>query len=360
MLAKNVEIVYNIENSISKGYLYMYNISPLALNPNTYHVLQILFWVIVSAVVFGIFFWLLSSVVASVIIYDKTLRRRSKEKWSRTVSSTDESHLIMDDEGMEWHRKNIDFKKDVHIVNCGLNLYGEYYDFGSDKCVIILSGRTESLRYGYYFAQPYAAEGFNVLVIDPRAHGLSDGEFNTVGFEESKDALAWARFIHDNFNIETIIFHGICIGAAGGMYAITSDDCPYYIKAIVTDGMFPNFGESMKNHLRERRKPTFPVYKLINKRMIRFTGHSMDFGPINVIEKLDRPILMLYSKEDTYSTPEFAVKLFNLVKSEKEFVWFEHGAHSMLRYNDSKKYDDSIRAFLSKYITNIKSEVSHE
>ena len=107
MLAKNVEIVYNIENSISKGYLYMYNISPLALNPNTYHVLQILFWVIVSAVVFGIFFWLLSSVVASVIIYDKTLRRRSKEKWSRTVSSTDESHLIMDDEGMEWHRKNI-------------------------------------------------------------------------------------------------------------------------------------------------------------------------------------------------------------------------------------------------------------
>ena len=34
-------------------------------------------------------------------------------------------------------------------------LIGEYFDFGKDRCVIILPGRCESLMYSYYFAPPY-------------------------------------------------------------------------------------------------------------------------------------------------------------------------------------------------------------
>ena len=32
---------------------------------------------------------------------------------------------------------NVDKKTDVHIVRDGINLYGEFYNFGSDKCVMI-------------------------------------------------------------------------------------------------------------------------------------------------------------------------------------------------------------------------------
>ena len=54
--------------------------------------------------------------------------------------------------GSEWAEKNAEYKNEVHIVNNGLNLYGEYYDLGYERAVMVLSGRTESLRYGYYFA----------------------------------------------------------------------------------------------------------------------------------------------------------------------------------------------------------------
>lgn len=295
----------------------------------------------------GLLLWIVSFFVASYIVYNKTLRRKDKNQWSRDIPS-DISHdsVEMYKIGLDWSKENASFKEDVHIINNGLNLYGEYYNFGKERCVIILSGRTECLKYGYYFAIPYSKK-CNVLVIDPRAHGLSDGEFNTIGFEESKDIIEWVNFIVNEKKIKSIIFHGICIGAAGGMLALTSEECPDCIEGFVTEGMFPNFKESMKNHLIERKKPATIITYLINKLMIHYTGHSMDFGPIDVIHKMNKPLLMLHSREDLYSTPEYAQKLYELAGSEKKkIVWFEKGKHSFLRITDTKKYDESINDFL--------------
>lgn len=306
-------------------------------------------WIFGVLIVPGILLWIASYFVASYCVYNSTLRRRKKEQWSREMpNDIPPQQMEMYKAGLKWSEDNFSRKKDVHIVNNGLNLYGEYYDFGFERCVIVLSGRTESLKYGYYFAIPYSQSGCNVLVMDPRAHGLSDGEFNTIGFEESRDDIAWVNFLQSEFGITSVIFHGICIGAAGGMLALTSDDCPSIVDGIVTEGMFANFGESMKNHLIERKKPVFIIYDLINAWMKHYTGHTMNRGPIDVIDKLDKPILMLHSKEDLYSTPEFAQKLYEKAGSkDKKLVWFEHGRHSMLRITDTERYDESIKQFLA-------------
>jgi alpha-beta hydrolase superfamily lysophospholipase len=233
-----------------------------------------------------------------------------------------------------------------------VDLYGEYYDFGRKRAVMILSGRTESLRYGYYFAIPYAAAGWNILVVDPRAHGKSGGEFNTVGFEESRDDIAWVKHLRDAHGVEQVVFHGICIGAAGGMLALTSEDCPDTVCGMVTEGMFPNFGESMKNHLIERKKPVKTFYPLINAWMKHYTGHSMNKGPIDVIHKMDIPLLMLHSREDRYSTPEYAQRLFDLAgTSDKRLVWFPVGRHSMLRITDTERYDTAVKEFVKQFDT---------
>ena len=181
----------------------------------------IFLWAVAIFVVPGIFLWIISYFVAAECTYNATLRRKpkDKEKWGREIpDGLGEPSMKMYEIGNKWAEKNVKYKNEVHIVNNGLNLYGEYYDFGYDRTVIVLSGRTESLRYGYYFAIPYAEHGCNVLVLDPRAHGKSDGEFNTVGFEESKDAMAWVRFLEKNYGVSHVIFHGICIGAACGCF----------------------------------------------------------------------------------------------------------------------------------------------
>ncbi len=307
-------------------------------------------WILVALAASGILMWPLSLVVASKIVYDSTLRRETPDKWGSGPSAPDDPLLMkMDGIGQEWLAAHEACKREVHIQNDGLKLYGEYFDLGYDRAVMILSGRTESRRYGYFFAAPYEAARCNILVVDPRAHGMSDGEFNTVGFEESRDALVWARFLHDEWGVKSVLYHGICIGAAGAVLAATSEDCPDYVCGVVAEGMFPNFGESMKNHLIERKKPVKTFYPFINMWMKHYTGHSMSYGPIDVIHGLRVPLLMLHSREDTYSLPVHAKKLYEQAGSDvKRLVWFEHGRHSMLRITDPALYDGTIAAFVAE------------
>lgn len=305
----------------------------------------------ITAAVLGamLLLYLVLTLIAAYIVYRKTLMRTDKRQWSRDAVSTPTPELLkMDAIGQEWHKRFLSYKIDVTVTRRGKKLCGEYYDFGNAKAVIILSGRTESLRYGYYFAQPYYEAGYNVLVIDPRAHGLSDGRYNTVGFEESKDALEWARLLHTRYGINHIVLHGICIGAAGGMFAVNSKDCPDYIKALVAEGMFTRFAENMRNNLIERKKNIFPILQAINFFMLVCTHHSMFRGPVNIMPRMTKPLLMLHSREDRYSVPQNAQKLYDMCKSEnKQLVWFEHGAHSMLRITDTARYDSAIKQFLS-------------
>ena len=307
-------------------------------------------WAVVFFVGSGIVLWIASYFVGSYCAYKVTLKRDSKEKWGNEIpADLSDDSKEMYRTGVAWAEQNAAFKQEIHIVRNGLNLYGEYYDFGHDKTVIILSGRTENRKYGYYFAIPYAARACNVVVLDPRAHGMSDGEYNTVGFEESRDLIAWIHHLRAHCGVGSVLLHGICIGAAGGILALTSKECPNGIDGIVTEGMFANFSESVKNHLIEQKRPVFILLDLMDKWMIHYTGHSMKYGPINVIDQMDKPLLMLHSKEDLYSTPAYAKKLFALAKSrQKRLVWFEHGKHSMLRITDTELYDRSIGEFLDE------------
>ena len=305
--------------------------------------------IVIGAIVLLIVIHLCITLIAATITFVTTLVRRNKQKWDRNLHFKVEPQITMDGIGIEWMKENIQYKEDVHVVNGKINLYGEYFDFGSDKCAMILSGRTESLRYGYYFAKPYAESGYNVLVMDPRAHGNSDGVFNTLGREESKDDLQWIKFLSEEKGIKQIVLHGICIGAAGGMYTITNPQCPDCVAGIVTEGMFANFYESMRNHLIEFHTLVFPVMQTINLLHRICTGYTMRKGPLDIIDTLDKPILMLHSKEDPYSTPDFAQKLYDKCGSKnKEIVWFPKGGHSVLRFIDTEKYDSSIKAFLKR------------
>ena len=145
-----------------------------------------------------------------------------------------------------------------------------------------------------------------------------------------------------------MLYHGNCIGCATAIYALTSEDCPDCVEGLVAEGMFANFGESMKNHLIERKKPIFMLYGMINFWMKHYTGHTMDVGPINFIEKMNKPLLMLHSREDAYSTPQYAQRLYDLAPSaNKEIVWFEHGKHSMLRVTNTERYDEAIKRFIT-------------
>lgn len=312
---------------------------------------QIILWAFIAS---GILFWIASYFIIAAVVYRILLVRTSPDKWSRECSlADDEEQKRMYAEGNAWYEKYRGKISEVQIVSDGFHLFGEYCDFGFDKAVIIIAGRTEGCRYSYYFAEPYRAAGYNVLVIDNRCHGLSDGKYISLGLKEYNDIIRWGELLHDRYNNEKIVIHGICIGSATALYTLTSEQCPSYFAGMVADGMYVDFRESIKNHMIEQRRKSINICLYLLTLYFRIcTGKNMvTQGPIHCIDKLDKPILFIYSKKDLYSVPEKGQLLYDKCRSEKELEWFDYGAHSKVRINNTEKYDNAVISFLNKNVT---------
>lgn len=287
-------------------------------------------------------------------VYNDNLVRTSPEKWGRVCSAPDnEEQVAMWNAGLEWAKPRMGRCREVAITNDGLNLYGEYFDFGHEKCVIILPGRCECLIYSYYFAAPYEQAGFNVLVIDSRCHGRSDGKHSTAGVKESGDVAAWARFAQNELGCREIWFHGICIGTAAGIGAMNRADCPDCVKGLVTEGCFISLRETFKRHMIADKRPLFPVLDLVMLHLNRTAGINIYHStPLRAMKKLDKKyrLLFLYGKQDIFSIPEMSKKLFAACAAkDKKLVWFDNGGHSHLRINNTEKYDETIIEFLKEH-----------
>ena len=283
-------------------------------------------------------------------VYEGHLVRTSEEAWGRVCSAPEnEEQLQMWNDGIAWAEENKAACREVEIENEGFRLFGEYFDFGGDKCAIILPGRCECLVYSYYFGAPYQKAGYNVLVIDSRCHGKSDGKYSTAGVKESSDVLAWAKLVH-SFGNREICLHGICIGTSAGLFAMNKPECPDYITTLVTEGCYVSLRETFKRHMMAINRPAFPVLDMVMLRLNMTTGINIYRDtPIRAMKKLykNKRVLFLYGKEDIFSIPVKSQKLFDACAAEdKKLVWFDHGGHSHLRINNVTAYDDAIAEYL--------------
>ncbi len=308
-------------------------------------------WLKIAISVF-FFLILLPTLLIAGVIYTVLLVRTNQSKFGRKCSfPDDEEYVRMFNIGLVWGEKWKDCKRDVSVTSDNLHLVGEYFDFGGDKAAIIIAGRTECLLYSYYFAEPFRQAGCNVLVIDNRAHGLSEGRVSCLGYKEYRDILRWCELLHDELGNKKVMLHGICIGASTALFAAADKDCPDYVAGMSAEGMYVNFYESFVNHMKVDRpkKPRFPIVQETMLMIRLFSGANVvTDGPLRRIGKLKKPILFLHSREDQFSTPDQAELLYENCTAPKQLVWFDRGAHSRIRINNTEKYDETIVGFVQQ------------
>ena len=252
--------------------------------------------------------------------------------------------------GIAWKEQNESFIKELTIRSKdGFKLVGEWFDYGFDRTVIILPGRRETLVYSYYYAKPYRDCGVNVLVIDQRAHGLSEGKYSTGGIKEAEDVSLWMSYLHNELNQKYIYLHGICVGTCCASIVSTKYKTDY-LKAVILDSMFITYKEIYKNHYLESGHKLFPVYYQIWFWFRFFTKCRIDDSrPDKYMPSFTLPVLFMWGDKDVYCLPEKSQILFDLCASEnKEIAWFEGAEHSRVRLHDESRYDSLVSDFLAR------------
>ena len=312
----------------------------------------ILLIIIGGFLVLGLIFSVFFTFLIAYIVYSKTLMRGKSGSWGREHCSEPGCIPLetMWTRGLEWKKTTESYIKKVEIKSKdGLKLVGEWFDYGFDKTVIILPGRRETLVYSYYYAKPYKDAGVNVLVIDQRAHGFSEGKYSTCGIKEAEDVSLWMKYLHDELNQKEIFIHGICVGTCCASMVVAKYK-PDYLKAVILDSMFISYKEIYKNHYLESGHKLFPVFyqiwiwfRLLTKCNINVSN------PEKYMASFDLPVMFIWGTKDVYCLPEKSKILYEKCASkQKQIEWFEGAEHSRVRLYDEKRYDDLVSDFLAR------------
>ena len=142
-------------------------------------------------------------------------------------------------QGVEW-AKSQPFTDEYTISNDGLKLHGYFLENkGSERTVICVHGYRSSGFADFSVAlRDLYNLGNNLLVIDQRSRGKSEGKYITFGVKEGDDCICWANhMLKTRGASHKVFFDGVSMGASSVITAC-GKGVPENVHGIIADSGF--------------------------------------------------------------------------------------------------------------------------
>ncbi|WP_430109166.1 alpha/beta hydrolase [Paenibacillus sp. B1-33] len=241
-------------------------------------------------------------------------------------------------------------KEDVSINSAdGLVLRGYYIEPYPDrkKVVIIVHGYTANHIIGSQFIRLFIDEGYNVLLVDQRSHGRSEGTYATYGYYEREDLDRWVEWVRERVGSDVYIgLHGQSMG--GGtvlMYAGINK----HAKFIIADCPYSDMEDLMKYQMKElNRVPHFPFIALLERRLNRLAKFSMKrVKPIQEVADKPIPLLLIHGGKDTFVPTRMSEQIYREKSvGMTKLVIIDNAVHANAYPTARQQYEAAVHDFL--------------
>lgn len=294
-------------------------------------------------------------IVTTVYFFVFTIHRKPTATLENNIGANTNWHQHMDfiSGCRQW--LNQQKSEDVFIKSDdGLKLHATLIknESNSKKTVICFHGYTSCATNDYVaISKFYYEQGFNLLLVDERAHGQSEGKYVGFGVLDRKDALRWIDYAVELFGDDSIIFlHGISMGAATVL--MTSGlDLPSNVKTIVADCGFTSAYDVFSHILkRDYHIPKFPIMNLTDLLTKIFAGYGYkDVSTLDEVAKTNVPILFIHGDKDDFVPTYMSEQNYNVCASDKQILIVEGADHAEAYYVNQTAYENAIATFMDKY-----------
>lgn len=256
------------------------------------------------------------------------------------------------EEGKAWCRQQT--MQDCYIRSIdGLRLHAHYLPAENAKRIVVLSHGYKGSGFGDFanIARFLHENQCNLLFIDQRCCGESQGEYITFGALEQYDVQKWTYYAAKrNKEKLPIYLFGESMGAAAALMA-SGHRLPKEVKGIIADCGF----RSMKGQVQDMARNWFHI-KWIGLLLFRldlfcafFAGFRMkDADTAAALKKNKRPVLFFHGSGDTYVYPSSAKSNYELCQAPKELVIIPEAKHICSAYEDPKLYREKILDFFER------------
>lgn len=244
--------------------------------------------------------------------------------------------------------------KDVYITSFdGYRLHGTYYEINPDAPVEIQfhGYRSIAIRDFCGGLQIGLKAGHNVLLVDQRAHGKSEGKCLTFGIKERYDCLEWTKFIRkQNGENVKIILVGVSMGAATILMA-SELNLPVNTVGIFADSGYTSPKEIICKVIRDRHLPAKLVYPFVKLAAKIFGKFDLEeCGSDTALKSAKIPVLFVHGTADYFVPCEMSDINFGACASDKTLVKIENAGHGLGYLVDSEKYLNALNAFFEKIL----------
>ena len=233
------------------------------------------------------------------------------------------------------------------VMPTGMKHHALYISKGAGRTALVLHGWRDCSIDFLWLARLYERElGYNVVIPDLHAHGLSEGDMIQMGWLDRKDALHWLSV----FQTDTMVVHGISMGGATTMMmsamelpkSITDirfiDDCGY-------TSVWEEFAGELKNQFGLSEFPLMFTTSLLCK--LRYGWSFGEASAINEVGNSQHPMLFIHGGNDTFVPTEMVHRLYD-AKPGKKQLWIAEGAeHAASYWKHREEYIKRVKEFLS-------------
>ncbi|MDU2490649.1 MAG: alpha/beta hydrolase [Clostridium celatum] len=256
------------------------------------------------------------------------------------------------DVDISWLLNDLNYTDEYITSQDGLKLhsYQVKNQSSSNKWVITVHGYTsEGINMSSY-AKKYYDNGYNVLIPDLRSHGLSEGDYIGMGWDDRLDIISWINYILNEDPNAEIVLHGISMGAATVLMT-SGEEIPSNVKVIIADCGYTSVWDEFAYQLDDLFSlPEFPILNvssIVSKiRAGYFLGEA---SSIEQVKKSKTPILYIHGDQDDFVPYYMMEELYNATNSEKEMLTIEGAEHAKASEVDPETYWTTINNFINKY-----------
>ncbi len=231
----------------------------------------------------------------------------------------------------------------------GLPLAARYYEVaeGAPLAICFHGYRGSGVRDFCGGARIAMAAGYNVLLVDQRAHGKSGGHTISFGIRERRDVLTWVNFAISRFGQELpIALCGISMGASTVLMA-SALPLPSNVRGITADCPYSSPRDIIRKVCDDHRLPTNFLYPFICLGALlfgRFRPGAAD--ACTAVGKTTLPILLIHGEEDRLVPYHMAkaIKAENPAAVRLEI--FKGAGHGISYMQDYERYCSLLAGFL--------------
>ena len=260
------------------------------------------------------------------------------------------------EEEIENEKWIIDNFKDSYIIsknNGNLKLHS--YEINMEKenrpWVILVHGYTNKGIEMGRIAKKFYDRKYNILILDLRGHGKSEGTYIGMGWHDRLDIIDWIEYLNEKYSNPDIILFGISMGAASVMMTV-GEDIPDNVKLAIEDCGYTSVWDEFESKLKTLFKlPSFPILNVANMICnIRAKYDIKEASSINQIKKSKTPILFIHGSEDKFVPFWMQEKLYNAATCKKEKLVIEGAKHGKSGIENPELYWKTIDEFIEKNI----------